>query len=192
MSKTKTVVDDQGVGVIVSQGDEPPINTFYTGANVNALPPHHPVHVRQPFVYDSQRVSDQTAIHFTDVSRTKQEFAEESDINTLVRRYGLLGLMPKDHRVAMYGDFEDQQLDYQGAQNAIRAADEAFMAMPPDIRARFGNNPQALMDFVSDSQNREEVKRMGFIDPEKAPASPLLVKLAPEPDQPNPTPKSDA
>jgi phage internal scaffolding protein len=150
------------------------------------------VHVRQPFVYDSDKVSDDTGIVCNDLTRTKQEFAEEADINLLVKRYGLLGAMPKDHRVATFGDFEDMQNDYHTAQNKIRAADEAFQAMPPDVRYRFGNNPQALMEFVSDVNNKEEVKKLGLLAPEKAKEVPLLVRVQPEPDQPNPTPKSSA
>lgn len=150
------------------------------------------VYVRQPFAYDSDRVSNDTGIICDIETRTKQEFAEEADINTLVKRYGLMGTMPKDHRVAMFGDFESGPLDYHEAQNTIRAADEAFMSMPPEVRYRFGNNPQSLMEFVSNSENREEVKKLGLLAPEKAAEKPLLVRMDAPPDVPNPTPKSGA
>lgn len=149
------------------------------------------VHVRQPFVYDSDKVSNDTAIICMEDSLTKQEFAEEADINVLVKRYGLLGTMPQNHRVAIYQDFEGT-FDYHESMNKIREADTAFMAMPPEVRSRFGNDPQALMEFASNPENGPELKRLGLLEPERAAEVPMLVKMVPVPDAPEPTPKSEA
>ena len=37
--------------------------------------------------------------------------------------------------------------------NAVRGAEESFMAMPAEVRSRFGNDPQAFVEFCSDEAN---------------------------------------
>lgn len=105
-------------------------------------------------------------------SKTQQHFAEECDINTIVRRFGLTGQLPTAVRMPTYGDFQNVPT-YQEAMNAIRAADEAFMEMPAEVRARFNNDPASFVDFCSDPANKEEARKLGLVDKEEAaPAAP--------------------
>lgn len=101
-------------------------------------------------------------------SMTQQSFAAESDINEIVRRFGLTGVLPETFRAPREGDFTDV-MDYHSALNAVLAADEEFMSMPAELRARFENDPQQLLDFVSKEANREEAIKLGLIPrpPEK-------------------------
>ena len=46
--------------------------------------------------------------------------------------------------------------------NIVRRADEAFTALPADIRGRVSNDPQQLMDFVDNDLNREKARRLGL------------------------------
>lgn len=95
---------------------------------------------------------------------TKDSFAEECDINTIVRRFGLTGQLPTDVRAPMYGDFTDA-MDYRSALDAVMAAQDSFMAMPADVRQRFGNDPAAFVDFCSDPNNRDEAIKLGLAVP---------------------------
>ena len=94
----------------------------------------------------------------------QQQFKEECDINTIVQRFGLTGEMPQNVRVPVSGDFTGV-VDFHSAMNAVRGAQEAFMELPGRVRARFGNDPQALMEFVGDVANRDEAAKLGLLAP---------------------------
>lgn len=119
------------------------------------------VFVRAPYNYDMGAVSDETGLLCEDVSLTKQSFAEECDINTIVRNFGLTGKLPDNYSPPQYGDFEGI-FDYQSALNSVIAAERSFMELPAHIRARFHNNPQALLEFVSNEDNLEEAVKLGL------------------------------
>lgn len=123
-----------------------------------------PVFVRSGNNYDMNSVSDETGLRCDDPSLTQQQFKEESDINTIVERFGLTGELPNNVRAPMYADFVEA-IDFHSAMNAIRQAEESFMAMPADVRARFGNDPGRFVDFVNDDSNRAEAEKLGLVLP---------------------------
>lgn len=125
--------------------------------------------VRNPYNYDVNEASDASALLCEDPSLAQQSMLEESDINTIVRRFGLTGELPQNLRAPTYGDFSGV-FDYQSALNAIMDAEDAFMELPAEIRARFGNDPGAFVDFCSDENNRSEAEKLGLVVP-KEPAS---------------------
>lgn len=127
--------------------------------------------VRNPYNYDPDAVSLETGLECLDASLAIQDQRDEVDINTIVRRFGLTGKLPEDIRAPVYGDFEGIS-DYQSALNAVIAADDAFMAMPADVRSRFNNDPAAFVEFCSDDKNREEAEKLGLVIPKarQAPA----------------------
>ena len=118
--------------------------------------------IRTPYNYDTLAASDESAIQCLDESLAKQSFQEECDINTIVRRFGLTGEMPSNVRMPTYGDFTGIS-NYQDALNAILEAEDSFMAMPAEIRARFQNDPAQFVEFCSDEANREEAVKMGLV-----------------------------
>ena len=52
------------------------------------------VFLRTPYNYDVDEVSAETGLACFDESLTQQQFKEESDINEIVRRFGLTGQTP--------------------------------------------------------------------------------------------------
>lgn len=96
-------------------------------------------------------------------SRAQQSFKEECDINEIVRRFGVTGQLPENVRVPQSGDFTGIS-DYQSALNAVIAAEDAFMELPAIVRERFDNDPQSLLEFVSDVANRDEAVRLGLVN----------------------------
>lgn len=140
-----------------------------------------PPFVRNPYNYDTSEVSDETGLKCEDESKAKQSFAEEVDINTIVRRFGLTGQIPNGVRMPMNADFEEV-FDLQSALNAVNAARESFMTMPAEVRSRFGNDPAAFVNFCSDPENIEEARRLGLVPPlEAAPAAAVAAPAAPSP-----------
>lgn len=123
--------------------------------------------IRDAYNYDRDLVSDETGLMCLDDSRTKQSFAEECDINTIVRRFNLTGQLPSNVRAPTYGDFEEV-FDYHSAMNAILEAERSFMMMPAEVRDRFGNDPQRFLEFVNDDHNRDEAVKLGLVLPQAA------------------------
>lgn len=121
--------------------------------------------LRTPYNYDMNAASDACGLACKDVSRTQQAFAEDADINTIVRRFGLDGPLPQNVRAPVYGDFTGLG-DFQDAMNAIVLAKESFEAMPARVRARFENDPQRFVEFCSDVKNADEMAKLGLVTPE--------------------------
>lgn len=134
----------------------------------------------EPFNYDTNKAGDESGIDCSvEPSLTKQSFAEEVDINTIVKRFGLTGQLPENVAVPQYADF-DQVVDYHSAMLQVRAAQEAFMKMPAHVRARFNHDAGALVDFVSDERNRAEAERLGLVVPKVVPAPVSAAVVAPK------------
>jgi len=104
-----------------------------------------PPFVRSPYNYDIKAASTEAALTCPEPSLTVQADAEDADINTIVRRFGITGHLPENARIPSYGDFTDVH-DFQSAQNAIRHAQEQFDALPAEVRAAFLNDPQRLLE----------------------------------------------
>lgn len=137
--------------------------------------------IRTPFNYDMDQASLETGIVNLEPSLTQQQFADECDINTIVKRFGLTGQLPDNPRLPTYGDFTGVT-DFQTALNAVRAAEEDFLALPGAIRAEFDNDPQKLLRAVEDPEQQAKLIRLGL-----ATAKPPVV--APDaPPRPDPEP----
>ncbi|UOF79016.1 scaffold protein [Microviridae sp.] len=120
------------------------------------------VKLRAEGQYDPDEVSQSTGLYCADKSRTQQSFKEECDINTIVRRFGLDGVLPTGVRMPTYGDFEGIS-DAHEAMNAVRLAAEAFMRMPAKVRSRFENDAAKFVDFCSDDRNADEAASLGLV-----------------------------
>jgi len=123
------------------------------------------VFVRNPYNYDMNKVSDETGLECKDPSLAQQHMKDECDINVIVERFGVTGELPTVPIPPQYGDFSGIT-DYHSAINAVRASEEAFMALPAKIRARFDHDPNALLQFLNDPINRDEAIEIGLIDGE--------------------------
>lgn len=105
-----------------------------------------------------------TGIIFTEPSRTKQSELADSDINNIMSRYALTGVAPSPHRgKPLYGDFSDLE-DYQASLNKVISAEERFNSLPVELRKKFDYNPQNMINFILDENNKEECIKYGFIN----------------------------
>jgi len=119
--------------------------------------------VRNPYNYDMALVSQETGLECKDPSLAQQHMKDECDINVIVERFGVTGQLPVRAIEPSYGDFSGVS-DYHTALNKIRAADEAFMALPAKLRAKFDHDPNALLNFLENETNRNEAIQLGLID----------------------------
>ncbi len=130
------------------------------------------VFIRNPYNYDLALVSQETGLKCEDPSLAQQHMRDECDINTIVERFGVTGQLPVRAIEPSYGDFSGVS-DYHTALNKIKAADEAFMALPGKLRAKFDNDPNALLNFLENEANRNEAIELGLIDGEPV-AQPIV------------------
>ncbi len=119
-----------------------------------------------------------------DKIRTKQSAKNECDINQILAKYLRTGVVSPENlskRQAAFADVSEVG-DYHASLNKVIEAKDAFMTLPAKIRSRFQNDPGQLLDFVADSNNRDEAIELGIITKieEETPTEP-------DPDPP-PTP----
>lgn len=97
------------------------------------------------------------------VSRTKPEFYKESQIKRIIAKYRKTGILGDPLRRASlrYGDFT-KGADFADAMMRVTQAHQDFMALPADLRARFGNDPGELLNFLEDPANADEAIKLGL------------------------------
>lgn len=124
-----------------------------------------PPFLRTAYNYDMNEAGDESGLECLDKTLTKQSFADEVDINTIVERFHITGELPTNVRMPTYQDFTGI-FDFHSAMNAIAQANEAFDKMPAAVRARFHNDPAEFVEFCSKDENHKEAAKMGLLTPE--------------------------
>jgi phage internal scaffolding protein len=119
-------------------------------------------------------------------SLTQQHFKEECDVINIIKRHDRNGIIEHVQRgQARYGDFSEVA-DYREALDLVRDAQDEFMTIPSDIRKKFDNDPGKFYEFVSNPDNKEELKQMGFIQtPEVGKPSSVPTKALSEAGEPS-------
>lgn len=148
-----------------------------------------PAQVRPDFdFYKTSGVRDDLD-HF-EPSLTRQEFADECDINTIMERYEASGVISHVNRATpVYLDTVGYP-DLQGAMDQFREATLAFKALPAAVRREFDHDPQKFVDFASDEKNIPRLREWGLAAPEKAPDAPIKVEISNPPPPLEPPPKA--
>lgn len=119
--------------------------------------------VRNPYNYDSDQLSEDTGLKCLDPTLTEQEHLEETDINYIADRFMRTGEAPQVIRMPEYGDYTGV-FDFQSAMNIVKEAKDQFMQLPAKVRSRFSNDPQEVLAFLDDPENRDEAIRLGLIE----------------------------
>lgn len=108
----------------------------------------------------------------SDVSRTKQAFKQECDINHIMKKFknvqGVDFLTQFNGYVGgQFGDFSNVT-DYRSAIEQVRQAQGVFMALPSQVRRRFDNDPASFLDFVQNPANEKELVELGLATPRES------------------------
>ncbi len=134
-----------------------------------------------------------------DKSLTNQADMESADINKIMARYEKTGVLLdpvlNEYREPTFGDFSEIK-DYHATLSAVRRAEQVFAALPANVRNRFKNDPQEMINFLEDSKNDKEAVDLGLKDPKVLPvakpedtkAGALPVGTPPVPAKPEPAP----
>src|SRR3954470_18944840 len=81
-------------------------------------------------------------------SLTRQEFAEECDINNLMKRYENrdIGAIMRAAGEPSYVDFTEMPRDLLGYMQLMQDAERSFMTLPATVRREFDNDPTQFVD----------------------------------------------
>lgn len=107
-------------------------------------------------------------------SRTKQEFKDDADIKTILRRYAEGGALPASTgtlRSPLFGDFTNVDA-FRQQQEQVAQAKSDFELLPSGIRTMFKNDVVNLIEFLADPANEEEARSLGLL-PSKQNDEPL-------------------
>lgn len=96
---------------------------------------------------------------------TEQNHKKECDVNLIIKKYDRTGLIEHVSRFeAKYGDMTG--FDFKTMQDKVKNMENIFGQLPAEIRKRFANTPEKLLEFMEDENNRPEAIKLGLIDPE--------------------------
>lgn len=132
--------------------------------------------------YDTNAASDESGLKCEDPSLTVQSQRDDADINVIMKRFGITGMVPAVALPPEFGDFS-MDLDYRQIMDLQVAAERSFMSLHADVRSRFGNDPVKFVEFALDKENLPELRRLGLapdaVVPEKDIATRIVEGLAP-------------
>ena len=108
----------------------------------------------------------------TGESMTQQHFADESEINNIIRSHDRNGVIEHIHRGnAIYGDFSEIT-DLSDALVQIQEAQKEFLNIPSEIREKFKNDAGEFFKYASNPDNEAGMREMGLLNPTKSSAMP--------------------
>lgn len=152
---------------------------YYRPAVIADVPVDPPV-FRSGYNYDRDAASVASGLFCKDPSLAVQSQAEEADINTLVKRFGITDRDPIPSSIPVpWVDSEFGEFDYQSAQNEIALANQAFSALPANVRSEFGNDPGRFVSFCSNPENEKRMLALGLAVKREEPkeAAPTKVEI---------------
>lgn len=134
-------------------------------------------HIKKPYG-EKPRVQ----LHPIGESRAKQSFAEECDINNILKKYAKTDVI--DHLNKNPGRYEDLPMgvDYQQALNIAINAKQAFDDLPGTLRAHFDNDAGQFLEFMENPENDQAKVEMGLMDAPDAIPADQVAEPEPQPD----------
>lgn len=144
------------------------------GVNSNGIP------IRSVFVVHEHKGHD-----FSEGGRTRQEFADECDINVLLARYEKTGVLNHYSQVEpVYMDLSSVP-DLQESLVVMREAERAFMTLPAQVRREFDNDAVKFVEYAQNPENIDKMREWKLAPPLPVEPPPTKVEVvnAPTPDK---------
>ena len=94
----------------------------------------------------------------------KQSMKDECDINQIMARYIKTGVLEHVRTYSPEYGYATG-LDFKEAMDLVVGAQAMFSELPSAIRKRFANDPAQFLDFVSNPDNVEELRKLGLTKP---------------------------
>nr|QJB19044.1 MAG: internal scaffolding protein [Microvirus sp.] len=120
----------------------------------------------QPWDVDCQAAHD---------GLTKQEFVKDCDVNHILARCLRLGTpLPGADVLSAFADVSDIG-DFPSCVRRVKAAEEAFLTLPVEIRAEFNHDAASLISFLDDPANHPRAIELGLLNKPVEPVAPSPV-----------------
>lgn len=117
--------------------------------------------------YDARAVGRATRVCCEgEESRVQQHLADEVDINTICRRFGLSPVNAPPVEGGVYGDFSGIT-DFESAVEAVKRAQRSFNALPAEVRDRFKNDPGRFLRETAELDDEELDAVIPVAEPER-------------------------
>lgn len=128
---------------------------------------------KTPFNHDTEAEARRTATGNFEETRTQQHAKDETDINIILKKFGVTH---ESARASMPPSFINvpDHLDMQTVLQIVDQAEDSFLALPAEVRARFDNDLARYVGFVDDrirAGDTPTLREMGLVAPE-APTEP--------------------
>lgn len=124
-------------------------------------------------------------------SLTRQEFADECNINTIMAQYEKTGVVSHINQAPVrYLDLGDVP-DLAQAMAIVDEAKAAFMKLPAAARREFDNDPVKFVQAIEggDDALLERCREWGIVEPLPKAPEPQEVRVVSMPEGPAPAPK---
>jgi hypothetical protein len=107
--------------------------------------------IRTPYNYDVNEASIVTGVECVEPTLARQEFKNDSDLNTMIRRFGVEVAQAPNWR-----EFDATVIpdNFMELQQILKEGVDAFNSLPSDVRAKHENNPEKFLNWVKDEQTR--------------------------------------
>lgn len=101
-------------------------------------------------------------------SKTDQSQAPACDVNNIMAKYKKTGQIT--HLARKQGVYADvsQISDLQTAIEQVQSANNAFMSIPAELRAKLNNDPVKFIEYLQDPSNDEESIKYGLKTPKQS------------------------
>lgn len=114
--------------------------------------------------------------------KTEQCHKDLCDITKIIKTYDKTGLITHVNKsAAQYGDFTEINEYKENLEMIIKAKDN-FAELPSHIRKKFGNDPGAFFEFVTNPANKDEMVKLGLAIA-ATPEAPIIVKMEETPEK---------
>jgi len=113
-------------------------------------------------------------------TKTQKHYKNDVNMTNIIKKYQQSHIAPPLSKPGKYLDFREFPRTFSQALEALDAVQDTFDALPSEVRSKFRNNPQELLDFVSDPQNKEEGIKLGLIPKPIPPPRDLAKDIATE------------
>ncbi|AXH77030.1 MAG: internal scaffolding protein [Microviridae sp.] len=121
-------------------------------------------------------------------SQTRQEFADDCDINIIMARYETTGVISHlNPAPPRYLDLTNVP-DLATALLVMNDAEAAFMTLPAKVRREFDNDPVKFVEFAEKGENLAQMREWGLAPPAPVAPEPVSVRVIADPAVPEPPP----
>jgi len=114
-------------------------------------------------------------------SMTRQEFADDCDINVLMAHYERNAVLPPSNSKSPAYFDASAVPDFREALDIAREAEEAFMRVPAVVRKELDNDVHKFVEYANDPANVENLRKWGLVEPLPVEPAPMRVQVVPDP-----------